>query len=174
MRFWSMQTLEAWEVAQKRGYLEGSSDHAMFPEQYLWMIEQMKKRLPNYEGEYPVWLWLEKPDMRSTSHFPGGTHCVRLTIELDEADVLVSDMHRWHLVLSNTFCSDSEKEDDDFNNGLIDITKEESWERIFDFSRDVDAEWTGDGEWKQGTTGRIYLEKVKKVEHFVARKQKEF
>jgi hypothetical protein len=165
-----MQKLEVWELAQKRGYLEGSSEYALFPDPYLWIIEQMKKRLPSYNGEHPVWLWVKKPDMRSTSHFKGGTKCVRLTIELDEKDVLLSDFDKWHLVIDGEFCSDNEQEDNDFENGKLNISKEGSWERIFDFNRDVDPDWTSNGEHLQGTTGRIYLDKIKKVEHFVSRK----
>lgn len=69
MIYWSMQTSEVWKQAQETGYLEGSSEHLMFPKQYIWMMEQMKTRLPNYKGEYPIWLWIKKPDMRSTGHF---------------------------------------------------------------------------------------------------------
>jgi len=127
-------------------------------------------RLPNYKGEYPVWLWIKKPDMRSTGHFEGGTRCVRLTLDLDDFDVLVSDFERWHMVLSNGFCSDNETEDDDFCYGKLHITKEQSWERIFDLYRKTDIEWTGGGRWLQGTTGRVTLDKVKKVEHFITRK----
>lgn len=52
------------------------------------------------------------------------------------------------------------------------MTKEESWERIFDLNRAVDVNWTGNGAWLQGTTGRIYLEKVKRVEQYISRKSK--
>ncbi|WP_338586967.1 DUF3841 domain-containing protein [Paenibacillus sp. Y5S-9] len=172
MIYWSMQTLEVWKQAQETGYLEGSSEHLMFPKQYIWMMEQMKTRLPNYKGEYPIWLWIKKPDMRSTAHFEGGTKCVRLTIDLKETDVLISDLDRWNLVLNNGFCSDNEHEEGEFNKGILEMTKEESWERIFDLNRAVDVNWTGNGAWLQGTTGRIYLEKVKRVEQYISRKSK--
>ncbi|MFD1131333.1 MULTISPECIES: DUF3841 domain-containing protein [unclassified Paenibacillus] len=170
MIYWSMQTIEAWEAAQSIGYLEGEPERAMFPDPYVWMIQQMHKRLPNYKGEYPIWLWPKKPDMRSTGHFIGGTKCVRLTLDIDEKDVLISDFDGWHMVLNNFFNSDNEKEAEDFDNGKLSTTLEESWERIFEFDRNVDTKWAGNGEWRQGTTGRIYLDKVKKVEHFVTRK----
>lgn len=108
--------------------------------------------------------------MRSTGHFRGGTKCVRLKIELDEKDVLVSDFERWHTVLNDSFCSDNEVEDEQFDNGKLSITKEESWQRIFELNRKVDKEWTGSGEWLQGVTGRIPLDRVISVEHFVTRK----
>lgn len=54
MIYWSIQTLVVWKQTQESGCLEGSSEHLMFPEQYIWMMEQMKNRLPNYKGEYLV------------------------------------------------------------------------------------------------------------------------
>lgn len=169
--YWTLQTVEAWEQYKKLGYLEGASAHAVYPNEYQWIMQQMKKRLPNYNGEHPIWLWVKKPDMRQTGHFRGGTKCVRLTVELDETDVLISDFEDWHCVLNNWFCSDNEKEDIAFEQGLLNITKEDSWERIFALHRIRDPEWHGHEERKlQGTTGRIEIERVKKVEYFVARK----
>ena len=66
-------------------------------------MQQMKQRLPNYRGEYPVWIWIKKPDMRHSGHFEGGTKCVRLTLEIDPKNVLGSDFDDWHCVLNNTF-----------------------------------------------------------------------
>lgn len=171
---WSMQTLEVWKQAQEKGYLEGNSEHLLFPEQYIWMMEQMKARLPHYKGEYPIWIWIKKPDMRSTGHFEGGTTCVRLTIDINEKDVLLSDLDRWNIVLNSGFCSDNEHEAAEFEKGVLKMTKEKSWERIFDLKRVVDVSWTGNGEWLQGTTGRIDLDKVMRVEQFTTRKSKLF
>ncbi|MGR6760383.1 DUF3841 domain-containing protein [Paenibacillus sp. T2-29] len=170
MIFWSMQTAEAWEVAKKAGYLEGKVKYASYSEEYKWMMSQMKMRIHNYLGEYPVWLWVKKPDMRKTGHFRGGTKCVRLKLMLDKEAVLVSDFYRWHTVLNNSFCSDNETEDEAFYNGELEITKEKSWERIFELDRETDKEWSGSGECLQGVTGRIYLENVLSVESFVTRK----
>lgn len=170
-RFWSLQTVEAWDEAQKRGYLEGSEEHAAFLEEYNWMMEQMKKRLVNYNGEYPIWLWIKKPDMRSTGHFVSNTMCVRLTIDLGDEDVLVSDFDDWHSVLNDGFCADNEREYDDYYLGKLKMSKEESWERIFELNRNRDPEWHGTRRDLQGVTGRVELSKVVRVEHFVSRKQ---
>jgi len=171
--YWSLQIEEVWKQAQELGYLEGKAEYAMYPKEYLWMMEQMKERLPNYRGEYPIWLWIKKPDMRSTGHFESYTRCVRLTLDLDEKDVLISDFGDWHSVLNNGFNSNNEQEYDDYHAGKLNITKEESWQRIFDYNHSRDPEWKGD-EWLQGVTGRIMLDKVKKVEHFISRKQPKF
>lgn len=41
--YWTLQKEEAWNHAKKIGYLEGQAKYAMYPEKYLWMMEQMKK-----------------------------------------------------------------------------------------------------------------------------------
>lgn len=170
IRYWTLQTEEVWELAQQRGYLVGSQEYAMYPDEYRWMMDQMKKRLLSYKGEFPIWLWLDKPDMRSTANFKSGTKCVRLAIELDEQDVLVSDFEDWHCVLNNWFCSDNDDEDNAVEEGLLEITKEESWLRIFELNRMRDPDWHGTAKRKlQGVTGKIDLSQVKKVEPFVAR-----
>jgi Domain of unknown function (DUF3841) len=169
--YWTMQTIEAWEQAVKQGFLVGDKDLAMFPESYQWMMRQMKQKLPEYQGEYPVWLWVKKPDMRSTGHFSGGTKCVRLKLELNDKDVLISDFEDWHFVLNNWFCSDNEEEDRNFEQGILSISKEDSWQRIFDQRRVRDPEWHGTCErLLQGVTGQIELSAVKKVEQFVTRR----
>lgn len=165
-----MKKIEVWEEAQKKGFLEGKEKYAMYPEEYKWMIKQMKKKLTNYTGEHPIWVWLKKPDMRTTGHFSGGTKCVRIKLELDKEKVLISDFDRWHTVLNDSFCSDNEVEDEDFYSGKLKITKEESWQRIFELDRNADVSWIGTGEWLQGVTGRISLDSVISVEEFVTRK----
>lgn len=168
---WTMQTVEAWEEAQSLSYLQGKAELAMYNKEYLWMMEQMKKRLRNYSGEFPVWVWLKKPNMRGIGHFSGGTKCVRLTLDIDDKDILVSD---WHNVLNDGFNADNEQEYEDFYAGKLTISKEESWERIFDIHRDRDPEWSGTDVRFQGTTGRVTIDKVKRVEHFVCRQSAAF
>ncbi|BFH62610.1 DUF3841 domain-containing protein [Paenibacillus azoreducens] len=172
MRYWTIQALESWEEAENSGYLEGNKDYLMYPEEYKWMIARMSKRLPNYDGSYPVWVWLKKPDMRGNNHFEGGGKCVRLTLDLDPEDVLLSDFDDWHCILNNTFNAVSEDEWDKFYAGELQMTKEQSWERIFDLELQRDPIWSGDApRVLQGVTGKVTLDKVKKVEHFVARQQ---
>ncbi|MED4403727.1 DUF3841 domain-containing protein [Metabacillus fastidiosus] len=171
---WSIQDKQAWAHALKVGYLEGNPDYICiedFYDSYEWMKKQMRKRLPSYNDEQPIWLWLKKPDMRYAAHAERGTEIVRLTIELPEETVLVSDFDKWHIVLSEHFCSDTEEEDDLFEQEKLEISKEESWERIFDLTRPRDPEWWGKEENAvyQAVTGRIYLDSIKKVEHFIAR-----
>lgn len=172
MKFYTIQHINAWEYAKKRGYLQGNKNFAIgdFKKSYSWMMEQMKKRLPKYNGEYPIWVWTKKPDGEDVeeAYLSKGTKGILLEIQLDRKDVLLSDFEAWHIVLMNTFFSLSEKEDKLYEEGKINITKEESWERIFDLhllSRQGD--WCKISE-LQGVTGRININKIKVLYEFVA------
>lgn len=168
--FWTLQTEEVWSIAQERGFLQGEQSYAMFPEPYVWMVDQMKKRLNEYGGEYPIWLWIDKPDMRRTGHFERGEKCVRLKVELDEKNVLLSDFDEWHSVLNEDYLADSEQEYEQFYQGKGTISKEASWERIFSWDRKRDADWDAcEDRELQGTTGKIDIANIKSVEHFIAR-----
>jgi hypothetical protein len=169
--YWSIQTKQAWEAALERGYLVGDPKYIWegFIEPYHWMMEQMKKRIKGYQGEYPVWVWIKKPDLRRTAHLPPKTEGVRLKIEKPDDQVLLSDFDAWHFVLNNSFFSLNEEEDKLFESGALPMTKEESWERIFDFNLPRDPEWVGEVERIQGTTGKISIEQVKSVQFFIAR-----
>ena len=131
----------------------------------------MKKRLLGYTGEQPIWLWLKKPDMRNSGHDERGKKIVRLTVELDENDVLVSDFSKWHIVVNDGFYFHTEKEYEDLEKGDIHTSKEESWDRILDEYDDTHAELWGerDSIILQGVTSRILIENVKKVEYFIAK-----
>lgn len=173
-KYWSIQTKSAWEHALNVGHLVGNTNFVSteyFGLSYDWMKKQMNKRLPTYNNEQPIWLWLKKPDMRASAHHNKGTEIVRITIEMEEEHVLISDFDKWHCVLNDNFCSDSESEEEDFNNQKLSITKVESWERIFELDRTRDSTWWGDQTdlILQGTTGKIPIHSIKKVEHFIAR-----
>lgn len=173
--YWTIQSEEVWELAGKRGYLQGDPAYYMFPEEYLWMIDQMNERLPDYAGEPPVWLWLKKPDMRSTGHAEPGSKIVRLSVQLDPGNVLVSDCWDWETVLNNGFNADTKAEWEAFYAGELELTKEQSWERMFEMDRPRDTSWVGsDPRALQGTTGRIQLQQVRTVEHFIARQGKNY
>ncbi|ATF14877.1 DUF3841 domain-containing protein [Brevibacillus sp. HB1.4B] len=168
--FWTLQNQEVWELARERGFLQGDRKHAMFPKEYEWMIHQMKKRVAKYRGEYPIWLWVDKPDLRRTGYFESGVQFVRIKVELDEQDVLLSDYDEWHMVLNNDFLANSEQEYEEYHQGKGTISKEESWERIFAWNRKRDSSWDAyEDRELQGTTGKIDIANVKSVEYFLAR-----
>lgn len=61
--YWTIQSSEKWNEIQQKGYLIGNPNFISSDliEDYHWMMKKMSKYIPNYKGEYPVWLWTEKP-----------------------------------------------------------------------------------------------------------------
>jgi hypothetical protein len=64
----------------------------------------------------------------------------------------------------------NEEEDNAFDRGEISMTKEESWDRLFDFEiLTKNTYWNTSPLFLQGVTGKIDISQVKKVRSFVAR-----
>ena len=167
-RFWTIHPLEAWRHFQRQGFIVGDPKYICedFIEPYHWMMEQMKKRLPDYQGEYPVWVWPVKPDLDQPGHLPEGTEGVCLELELDDKNVLLSDFDAWHCVLNNW---PLELEDDEFGEipSQEDIVK--SWERIFDYETLWQhPDWRTPTNKLQGITGKVPISCVKDVTYFIA------
>ena len=74
----------------------------------------MSERLTDYDGAYPIWAWLKRPDLRFKYHLPPGTPGVRITFQATPESMLVSDFVAWHAVLSRQFYTLSEAEDEQF------------------------------------------------------------
>ncbi|WP_322924656.1 DUF3841 domain-containing protein [Paenibacillus campi] len=167
-RYWTIQSQDAWESAQKIGFLHGHAKHIMFSEPYHWMMSQMGQRLSGYDGSYPVWVWTEKPDLLQLHHYTGRAGFVCLTLELKHDEVLLSDFDEWHAVLNDTFNARTRREWLRYCAGRSAITKEESWQRIFELEPPVVDHVKRDGQQTrrlQGVTGAVPLERVIRVEH---------
>ena len=160
-KYYTIQSIEGWKEAQRIGYLVGNPDYVWddFSDPYQWMMRQMNKRILSYEGEYPIWVWTERQDLRRSGYFKSGIRGVQLELNIPDEKVLLSDFNAWHFVLNN----DSLLIDDEEN-----ISKEESWERIFDFDFLVNQlEW-GDID-PQGVTGKVLLSDIKLIKEFTSR-----
>jgi hypothetical protein len=123
--FYTIQDFRAWTTAQRTGFLSGNPEFIDpdFINPYCWIVAQMEKRLTVYEGEYPIWLWSKKPDLRRAGYLKRSTKAVLLEIEIPSDRVLLSDFQAWHCVLNRWTLEDHEGEV---------IEMEKSWERIFD------------------------------------------
>ena len=166
--YWTIQTMEKWNEVQRLGYLTGHENYIWedFIEPYQWMMGQMKKRLPNYAGEYPIWVWTNRPDLRRSAHLEKGVKGVLLKVELDEQDVLLSEFQAWHVVLYRTYFDLDIDEDEQ----VIDKDEiEKSWEMIFELDILKQHPNWGPTLDIQGVTGKIAVERIKLVKDFVAR-----
>lgn len=111
IRLWTIQPLTIYEALLEKGEVavfesEFAKSDPKFLYGYEWLIDQMKRRIgPSPQAnQYPMWAWFQwsnynqnKPDMRKYC-LPKGEKNVRLTIEMDRKDVLLSDFELWHNV----------------------------------------------------------------------------
>ncbi|WP_010093557.1 DUF3841 domain-containing protein [Ornithinibacillus scapharcae] len=169
--YYTNQTIEAYNKLAENGCLTGDSDYVDrdFLRPYKWIIEQMKKRI-NHDGSYPIWVWTRKPNVNDEGHLPKGTKGVCLTIEVPDDKVLLSDFDAWHCVLNDGFCSLTEQEYELFELGKSKVTKEHSWERIFNLELLQKSEiWRGNDMIVQGVTSNISKDQIINIQHFTAR-----
>jgi len=164
MVIWSILTVQAWDELQRKGRLHASRRHVTkeFLGPYLWMAEQMQRRLkaprPSKDA-MPLWAWYQyegadrrKPDLRACGHLPKGERGVRLELQVADDRVLLSDFDLWHYVLNYWYLPETEEAEEAFEKKLaqagLSFYKcdhqhplphagyrrdiEKSWERIFD------------------------------------------
>jgi hypothetical protein len=188
MRLWTIQRAEAYEQAERRGVLraDGRRVPGYLRPAYRWMMDQMWERLPNYDGEYPIWAYPNKPDLRRGEHQLGtpGLPAVRLELLAHPSDVLMSNEQAWNAIISGAYCSYTDEEYDRFckryghvwawgaevaaDPELRDVIHG-SWQRIFkpeSFTRYPD--W-GDDIPLQACLGQVSLDQIVDVTPFVSR-----
>ena len=170
-QFWSIQTWEAWESTQATGELCGNLTWVPedYRKPYAWMMCQMEKRLPLHYGGCPIWVWVQKPDLRQARHLKPGRIGVRLQLDLNPHMVLLSDFSAWHAVLNNDYLSLNDLDDQMFMAGAQSVSKEQSWERIFNFSLLRASEWWGGHSIIQGVVEKVSITQVIGVTKFTAR-----
>ncbi|MFC4306357.1 DUF3841 domain-containing protein [Cohnella boryungensis] len=171
MKFWTIQSIGAWNHALSIGYLVGNRNYVSdeFLSSYQWMINHLKKRLPHYSGEFPVWLWTKRPDLRTSGKLEKGQRGVLLEVELNDYEVLISDFMAWHIVLSNHFLALTEEEENEYHKDLLSITKEESWKRIFDYKMIKQFEYWEGVEVLQAVSDRIDIKRIRLIREFISR-----
>lgn len=164
IRLHTIQTEAAWRAAQERGYLVGDPHHAepFFLNAYGWMRFQMAERLDAYSGDYPVWAWLKRPNMRQWSYEREPS--VMVVAEVPRGRMLLSDFDAWHSVLNHWWISINEEEDERFEAEKMPV--EDTWHRVFDIvggEPGTDRRWNGSKDWLQACVDRIYVREVVRV-----------
>jgi len=188
MRVWTIQPVEV--LAQLKEERVLHADPACIPKEfrhaYDWMRAQMMRCIPNYSGHYPWWGWhTPRPDLRQSGHLPHGTQGVRLELEINPIEVLLSDFDAWHSVLNRGYLALNEEEDEAWYRRFeaavsgrwtwpplepwySDILT--SWERVFDLEALAASEyWQPGPHYIQATFETLRLTNVHRVTFFVAR-----
>lgn len=168
--------------------------------EYLIGYEWLRKQMDNKIGKrpfptcYPIWAWYQwngiqqaKPDLRYSCHLNKGTPGVRLTIQKEIREVLLSDFILWHSPYCyHYYIAVDELQDERFEQKLKDLNLtesnfeqfphylqreiEQSWQHIFDLDYNFPA-CTQPYDLKsiQATFWSLSLDEVIKVEKFIAR-----
>lgn len=169
IKLWTIQSPLAWTNLQEKGVLraDGRRIDKNYQMAYKWMMEQMKIRLHDYQGFFPLWCWYTpKPDLRKKAHLIPGQKGVRIEFITRSEKVLLSDFDSWHFVLNHQYLYLKEDEVVDKKN-IININN--SWNSIFDLELLNHSELTGPIENIQGVVEEIFLDEVLRVQEFTAR-----
>jgi hypothetical protein len=195
MRIWTIQPVEVYETLKSKRMLwvDGRQCDRNWPHAYRWMIDQMRRRLPPSRARFPWWGWYRwhgvrrsKPDLRAWEYLPAGQRSVRIELDLEDREVLLSDYDGWHYALNDWFLSFDEAEDDRFDEEKRRLGYQfgtpypeplraqvlTSWERIFDLTGG-NPEWYGQVSERsiQATFWELRLRDVTDVTLFTARWQ---
>lgn len=180
IRLWTIQSLEAWEQCRKTGVMraDGRRVARRYRDSYHWMMAQMKRRLPGYQGRFPIWAWAgTRPDLRTTGFLPRGSPGARLEFTVPVNRVLLSDFNAWHHVLNGWYLPLTQQEADGWAQACqlypgSDCLRHwllASWERIFDLDLLDRSELTAPVTLVQAVLEEIRLEEVNRVSLFTAR-----
>lgn len=166
-----------------------------FLQPYHWLMKKMDERIGErpFPECYPVWAWYQytdskrrRPDLRSRTFLPKGSKGVRIEINKNHKEVLLSDFDLWHHVLNYCQIADTEEESDAFDRLLehlniafvdkenytpeIKQKVEQSWDKIFDMDyAPAYAAHPFDEKSIQATFWTLSIHEVIKVETFTSR-----
>jgi uncharacterized protein YjbI with pentapeptide repeats len=181
VRLWSFQPLDVWENLQTHDslYVASQRIYPGYKWAYDWFRQQLKERMPHYEGHYPWWAWHgKKPPIWGDTFQDRGALTVRLELQLPSYRVLLSDFLAWSNVMVRNYIAFTRDEQDAWEVELeqYDLVMapypepwrtrlETSWERIFALLRLREGNlWPVSS--IQATFERLDLADVVEVTHF--------
>jgi hypothetical protein len=129
-------------------------------------MQQMEIRLSKYKGEYPIWLFTEESHLRHSKHLDRKKKGILLQVNIPKEDVLLSNTDAYQMILNDIMLTLDDKEYELIEEGILKMTKEQSWERIFDLELLKNDECYQNS-YIQGVTGRIDLRSIKMIKELV-------
>lgn len=177
MRLVTIQPYEVLEILQSRGCfvcdisksnMFDCADDFSFIQAYDWLVQEMVKRIghPPVGVKYPIWAWYRDGGEDFTDWREEGKIFAKITVDIDPARVVLSEIDDWQLVLSHDpLLTDEEAESEEYDKywGLYVAAGEEAiratWPRMF----------REDGEFLQATFWELYLSDVVDIEVFTSR-----
>lgn len=188
MILWTIQPADVHAALQERKTLHvdpalWSDTDSIWEDPYRWMMEQMARRVPGYQGRHPWWAWhtyiidCARPDLRSLRHWCRGPS-VMLTLDVPDQEVLLSNFDAWHAVLNGTPITDTEAAYDALVQAIWERRKKglpmeeeierhlrQSWEHIFDLDG-LKEHWMWPTFSVQACFETLRLTDVKRVQFF--------
>jgi hypothetical protein len=142
IKLYSVQSDYSLKKLKRLGYLSGGTrynccletteEKNYFRPAYNWMRKQMKARIKDFSGDYPLWAWTKKSDTKyafETDYRIENPNEYLITIKVPKNCILISNFLAWHAVLNNDHIYL------DFDGSFGYPTKKEiieSWAKIFD------------------------------------------
>ncbi len=190
MKLWSIQNAKVLEdIVQTGRHVIADFTQTMWTaeerypqEAYDWLAEEMRQRIapPPLGVSYPIWAWhtctgkRKAPDMRKRDWAISGTAIVRLTLDVPEQEVLLSDFDLWHYPLNHWYLSTTEEEDarvQTWSKQRQERSIQKSWQHIYDLTSEDEGFLFGKQENRciQACFWTLNAHDILSVEHFVAR-----
>lgn len=173
--FHTVQPPDFWAECRTKGVIcpdPTKLEYGQYPEflfAYDWMRNRMRERIPNFTGHYPVWAYVEKPDLRRSGFGKKGQREVLLTLDVPDERVVLTDMDDWHYALNQWYLHLDDKDNSD--DAMIDkywdaplTEKVQSWNHMFHPDRKRANE-----PYYQACIDRVYVHEVRSARHFTAR-----
>ena len=177
----TMQPIAVWEDLQRTAiYRADEAKMEMLPDfkrAYIWVVRQMEDRIGHRPDgvTWPVWAWYKHCNrtgrlaLRRQENWEYEP-MVCIEVDIPDSQVLLSDFDRWHFVLNNWTCAETEAEDTYFEEMIARVSKEEgqrikeaTWPRVFDLTTPTDVSWRGPIDSIQATFWELRLEQVLSV-----------
>ncbi len=189
MRVWTIQPYSVWEQVRDRGYADvdraRSCTPDYVPERYLWLVEQLKRRVPGYTGRLPWWGYCTFPDLRRYRYTRPVEPQVR--IELEAPQAVSFPIWAWNHVYCGQYLCFTGREHQDWNRRLRRAVRDEdlwpypepwktelerSWELLFDPRLPARKPYDRNGFFtktrsREAVLERLELEQVRGVTEFM-------
>ena len=109
-------------------------DYNEFTNAYQWIMKFMDKNIENFSGNYPVWFWNKKPDLRQKILNENPSDNILITALIPRGRLLFSDFYEWYYVLMDCYRNNTNSDKNYYNDEEEDFIattreqREKSWE----------------------------------------------
>ena len=186
MTVWTNQPLEALEELERTGAFRCIPEKSMnltkpdsLRKPYAWLAEKMLQRIGSRpQGvSTPIWAWHtwnfehRCPDPESAAFLKRTSERVLLTLDIPEAEMVLTDFEAWQTVMQGSYVSGAMTEEEavreemwleNLDEPALDAAIRDSWDRVFEISR-VETPVLVRGRFIQATFWEIRKEYIRDI-----------